>query len=632
MPTEIGSWSGVTSVPCFAVHGALVYNPTTDTWKVMLFGGGAEANNPPTGANDLRKSYLWDPATNTFSSQDFTLLGPTDLADPFCAHHCQLPDGRLLVMGGSYYGGPDGDGIRTAWIFDPVSESWSRADDMEFGRWYPTAVMLSDGKVLVASGRPATAAPIAEMEIFDPATETWSTLPGGANKALAIYPSLHLVPTGPHAGKVFYTGTRWAGGSGQNNWTPPDTALFDPVTNAWADLAPHVVGNRTEGFSVLLPPAECARVLVFGGGVTAPNGDPDSAEVIDLLAPNPQWVQVPDMHHDRTNVTGVILPNGRVFVFGGHDSYKWNASNGADRHVYVCEIYDPSTTGWVETAAMAVPRQYHSVGMLLPDGRVLCSGGVFPGASPRDQENMEIFSPPYMDELSRPTITSPLSSIDYGICFDIGTPESASIDKVVLIRPMAVTHHTDSEQRYVRLRFRVVNGSTLQVDSPDSGAIAPPGYYMLFLVNACGVPSVARFVRVGKPETKPVKEIKEFKEFKEFKEIKEFDILKEVKEIKEKDLKEKDKDKDKDLKEIKEKDLKEKDKDLKEIKEKDIFEGLQPLTHFIRPELRPDLTQATLRRERSAAPVVPPDQPKDLEVKNDDEHNDEDNDDKGKPR
>lgn len=506
MPTEIGSWSGVANAPCFAVHGALVYNPVTDTWKVMLFGGGAEANSPPTGAKDLRKSYLWDPASQEFSSQDFTLLDASDLADPFCAHHCLLPDGRLLVMGGSIYGGPHGKGIRTAWIFNPVTESWSRADDMAFERWYPTSVMLSDGKVLVASGRPATAAPIPEMEVFDPVTDAWTTLPSGANKSLAIYPSLHLVPAGPHAGKVFYTGARWAGGSGRNSWSPPDTALFNATANTWSDVGAHVVDNRTEGFSVLLPPAECARFLVFGGGVTASDGDPDSAEVIDLLATSPQWERVPDMHHERTNVTGVVLPNGGVFVFGGHDTYKWDASNGADHHVYVCEIYDPSTTGWVETARMAKPRQYHSVGILLPDGRVLCAGGVFPGASPRDQENMEIFSPPYMNEPSRPSISSAPASIDYGICFDVGTAETAPIDRVVLIRPMAVTHHTDSEQRYVGLRFRVMNDSTLQVDSPDSGALAPPGYYMLFLVDAYGTPSVARFIRVGKPDVEPLKE------------------------------------------------------------------------------------------------------------------------------
>lgn len=235
----------------------------------------------------------------------------------------------------------------------------------------------------------------------------------------------------------------------------------------------------------------------------------------------------------------------------------------------------------METAQMARPRQYHSVGILLPDGRVLCAGGVFPNTTEVNQRNMEIFSPPYMDEPNRPAIIDSPESIAYGGTFQVETPQSAAIDRVVLIRPMAITHHTDSEQRYVRLSFRVLNAGTLEVFAPGNPNLAPPGYYMLFLIDACDTPSVAKFVHVGQPVFKPIKEVKE-KEFKEFKELKEFKE-KEFKEFKEKE---------KDFKEFKE--IKEKDKD------KDIFEiGGQgtPLTHFIRPELRPDLTGAALLRE-----------------------------------
>lgn len=594
---QVGTWSPVTNIPVFAVHGALIYNQTTDKWKVALFSGGEEANNPPTGPNDLRKSYLWDPDTNSFTSQTFALVGPTDSADPFCAHQCILPDGRLLVMGGAFYGGPHGRGVRATWIFDPISETWSRVADMAFGRWYPTSVVLPDGRVVVASGRSASGGVIAQMEVFDPSTNAWATLPSSANKTLEIYPSLHLVPAGSHAGKIFYTGTRWAGSPGQNNWAAPATALFDAVSNTWHDLASHVTPNRTEGISVLLPPAECARWLVLGGGVTAPDGDPDSAEVIDLLQPTPAWSDVQDMRHARTNVTAAILPNGTVFVFGGHGGYKWTANGaGGDQHAYPGEIYHPETRGWIETAPMQRPRQYHSVGILLPDGRVLCAGGVFPGTAQQDQSNMEIFSPPYMDEPTRPVITNAPAAIAYGDSFTVETPQTANIDRVALIRPMAITHHTDSEQRYVRLAFRVINAATLEIAAPGNPNLAPPGYYMLFLVDACGRPSVAKFVLVAPPTAKTrIKDVKDKGEGE--KPIKEFEDFKQ----KEKEKEFKEKEKEKEFKEIKEKDkeIKEKDKEIKE-KDKDIFEGggVRPaLTHFIRPELRPDLGRAALNRE-----------------------------------
>lgn len=617
MPS-VGSWSPVLSTPAFAVHAAVVYRPGTEKWKVMLFSGGAEATAPPTGAGDLRKSYLWDPDTGSFSSQPFALAGPDDKADPFCSHHAFLPDGRLLVMGGALYGGGGhghGRGIRAAWIFDPSSESWSRASDMSFPRWYPTPVVLPDGRVLVASGRDTSGGVVEEMEIFDPSSGSWSTLPAAANRAMDIYPSLHLVGAGRHAGKVFYTGTRWAGGSG--SWNPPAPALFDPSTNGWQTLDRHDVENRSEGFSVPLPPARCARYLVTGGGHTAGDADPDSAEVIDLRDATPTWRRVQDMHHDRTNVSGVLLPNGRFFAVGGHTDWKFGAAE--DEHVLTPEIYDPASEGWIEAAPMAEPRQYHSVAVLLPDGRVLCAGGIGGGGGHGGhQEHMEIYSPPYMQASRRPGIASAPDAVGYGATFAVSTPRPGEVDRAVLVKPMSVTHHTDSHQRLVDLDFGVRDAGTLQVTAPGAATLAPPGYYMLFLVDRCGVPSVARFIRIGAGGGGP-KGLKE----KEIKDVKEGEKVKEV----EKDLRPEKLIRDKDEKDVKEAKEGRKDKGEKELKEgakeKEIPEGgggpggpgpgpLPPGAglpglgrHFIRPEERPDLTGGALREEIDVEPVDP---------------------------
>jgi hypothetical protein len=216
-PSSDGEWEllGYDS-GAFAVHGALMR-----TGKVLLFSGGAETQLP-------LESRVWDPVTGTLSSQTFQ-------DDLFCADQVVLADGRVLVLGGSNYNGPHGRGIDATYTFDPLSESWSKHADLTHGRWYPTAVLLPDGRVAALSGRPASGPVVDEMEIFDPASNTWSVLPGTANKQVPIYPSLHLMK----GGELVYTGCRWAGST--RTWpSPPDTALFDPATNTWFDIATHV--------------------------------------------------------------------------------------------------------------------------------------------------------------------------------------------------------------------------------------------------------------------------------------------------------------------------------------------------------------------------------------------------------
>lgn len=493
-----GYWEGPFNTHVFAVHAALVYKRTSRTAKVLMFSGGAEKKYP-------LESYLWNPANNRFISQTWNPPGLED--DLFCAHHSFLADGRLLVMGGSIWDEPSpigtdhAKGIKAAYIFDPQTETWEKVGDMEHGRWYPTAVTLSDGKVLVFSGLDENQDIVPQVEAFDPTSNTWSTLPFSANKPLAIYPSLHLIPLGPHVGQVFYSGTRWAGGSSASTWAASSTARFDPSANLWVDVDDHVHRNRTEGMAVLLPvllpPAQNARIFVLGGGHDASDEHAETAEIIDLTSANPNWTPTPNMGSKRTNVNAVILPDATIFVFGGHRKFKWSAD--LNEHVYDSEIYDPNSNSWTPTARMTKPRQYHSVGLLLPDGRVLAAGGVAPPSPHEDQRNMEIYYPPYLCRASRPGISDVPDNIYYDRTFKVDTTQAESIDKVVLIRPSAVTHHTNSEQRYIELNSAPSGVGQLQVTAPSHANLAPPGYYMLFILDSDGTPSVAEFVRLSKP-------------------------------------------------------------------------------------------------------------------------------------
>lgn len=484
-PTSVGEWVELPyDSQVFAVHAALLR-----TGKVLLFSGGAEGELP-------LESRVWDPATEAFSAQTL----PEDL---FCAHQVTLADGRVLVMGGSNYTGPHGRGTKFSFTFDPLGETWTRHPDMSFGRWYPTAALLPDGQAIALSGRDVNGPVVDEMEVFDPGADTWSVLPSSANKDVPIYPSLHLM----RDGRVFYSGCRWAGNS--RAWpSPPVTAAFDPTSNTWTNVGAHVITNRTEGTSVLLPPAHAMsmeghehgeemppppslqRVLVAGGEAdTEPNRA--SAEVIDLGEDSPAWHRIADMHHRRVNPNAVILPDRQVLVFGGVRKYKFDWS---PEPVLEAELFDPTTEAWTRAASMANPRQYHSVGVLLPDGRVLASGTT---SRYGNDTSMELYSPPYLFRGPRPRITGWPGSVGYGGTLEITSPDACRIDDVVLVRPAAITHHTDSEQRLVPLDFHREGPCGLEARIPDEPALLPPGYYMLFILDDCLIPSVARFVHVG---------------------------------------------------------------------------------------------------------------------------------------
>jgi hypothetical protein len=476
-PASTGTWellahdSGV-----FVVHAALL-----PTGKVLMFSGTSEIGLP-------LESRVWDPETDTMTSQSFG-------EDLFCAGHAQMPDGKILVNGGS---STPGRGIKSTYIFDPVGETWSKVADMKYARWYPTTLTLPDGRIITFSGR-ATGPPIAQVEIYDAASNTWTELPATANKSLDIYPSLHVMQDG----KILYTGTRWA--SNLPWMSPPASALFDPATNTWTDVDDHEVPNRTEAFSVLLPPLDppleihehedvpkppklpptLSRVLVVGGP-----GDQRSAEVIDMADAAPVWNRIADMNFPRTNVNGVILPDGNLLICAGIDGYKW----GPNTPTLQAELFDPQSGNWITVASMSVVRQYHSVSLLLPDGRVLNTGGV---GGPGNIMSMEIYNPPYLFRGPRPRITSSPASVTYDEHVSIESPDACRIRKVAMIRASTITHHTNTDQRYLPLKWHREGRCGLHFRAPANANIAPPGYYMLVLLDDCGVPSVARLIRLG---------------------------------------------------------------------------------------------------------------------------------------
>ena len=300
--------------------------------------------------------------------------------------------------------------------------------------------------------------------------------------------------------------------------TPKDNMVFKagPDQETWFldTSAPPNLGEWTPGPRFGGPDFDCdaprfygpaviydGKVLLIGGGE-----DPVTrcAQLIDLNEESPAWITVEPMNFKRRHHNGTFLPDGKVLVTGGTSTPGFNDADGA---VLEVEIWDPERgdeipgTGvrpgeWSIMAPIVVKRLYHSTALLLPDGRVLSAGGGQPSAEEEiDHRSMEIYSPPYLFNGSRPTIASAPEAVTWGQPFFVQTADAADITKVSLIRLGAVTHAFDQNQRFVTLAFSpAANG--LIVTIPSNPNLAPPGHYMLFIINGQQVPSVADIVQV----------------------------------------------------------------------------------------------------------------------------------------
>ncbi|HEV8580880.1 MAG TPA: galactose oxidase-like domain-containing protein [Thermoanaerobaculia bacterium] len=466
-PAVSGQWGPVLSLPVVPIHMHLL-----PSGKVILWDRHHDTNG---WDGDPR---LWDPATQTVT----TLALPG--YDLFCSGHSFTEDGKLLVTGGHIN---DGVGETKASLYDPVANSWQLLSPMNAGRWYPTNTTLANGDVLVLAGTTTGYGNVNVVpQVWHPATATWRNLStamqGNYPDWADFYPFLYQAPNG----KVFAAG-------------PQQMARYLDTsgTGAWTDVGGSSLTYRDYGSSVMY---DDGKVLIVGGNPREPdpNATPTilpsaSAEVIDLTAPIPAWRTVAPLSAGRRQLNATLLPDGKVLVTGGSSFPGFD--NPAGSMLYA-ELWNPATETWSIMAGYTRYRGYHSNALLLPDGRVLIAGGGHPdpiGGSP--QPNIEIYSPPYLFNGARPTITAAPQQILYGQTFFVGTLTPQSIAGVSLIRLSSTTHAFNQNQRIHRLNFSQATGG-LSVTAPASANLVPPGHYMLFILNGGGVPSVAQIVRV----------------------------------------------------------------------------------------------------------------------------------------
>ncbi|MFD4534400.1 galactose oxidase-like domain-containing protein [Kitasatospora sp. NPDC058397] len=591
---EYGHWQTLTLPAEFRVNA--VHATLLRTGKVLIVAG--SGNDEKRFDAGSFRSLLWDPAANTYK------LIPTP-ADMFCGGHTSLPDGRVLVAGGTQryeklagvvkraagvmrvrnesperartfpkgtvFVGPNGreyastvpvtvpaavktgagkqavvtageqhvfveavgegadyvtdspaqyrikgltgvdahnlygqstkltldkqeyQGIRSAFEFNPDTELYEQVTDMAYARWYPTLTGLGDGRVVTVSGLDDTGEILNgnDNEIYDPKNKTWSK---GPDRYFPTYPSIFLTASG----KLFYSGSNGGYGPADKGRDP---GVWDLSNNGFQPVPGLRDPALTEtSSSVLLPPAQAQKVMVLGGGGVGESPlSTARTDIVDLSAAKPAFTPGPDLPAGGTRyLNSVILPDDTVFTTGGSSGYRGRGASD----LLKAQVYHPDTNSFSTAAEPAVGRNYHSEALLLSDGRVAVLGSnplfadkaeTTPGGF---EQRIEIYTPPYLFHGDRPQVAAAPEAAKLGTTVRIGTARPDAVATAKLIRPSSVTHVTDVEQRSVALDISGRTADGVSLTLPANPNLLPPGWYMLFLTDAAGTPSVARWIQV----------------------------------------------------------------------------------------------------------------------------------------
>ncbi|WP_330480565.1 kelch motif-containing protein [Streptomyces sp. NBC_00724] len=385
----------------------------------------------------------------------------------------------------------DFQGIREAYEFDPVAEKYITVDPMNEARWYPTLTTLQDGKVLALSGLDEIGQIVpGKDEIYDPKTRKWAYT--GIVRKFPTYPAVFLL----NDGKLFYSGSNAGYGPADIGRDP---GIWDLATNRFKKIPGLSDADEMEtSATVRLPPAQDEKFMVIGGGgVGESERSSEKSRLVDLKDPDPEFKDGPSLDEGTRYPSAALLPDDSVLVTGGSGDYRGRGGS----NILQARLYDAKTDSYKRVADPAVGRNYHSGSVLLPDGRVMIFGsdslyadransrpGVF-------EQRIEIYTPPYLYRDSRPELTAGPKRMRRGGTGMFTTSRGSTITSAKLMRPSAVTHVTDTDQRSVDLRpARTAEGISVTV--PKNRALVPSGWYMLFVTDAKGTPSKGTWVEI----------------------------------------------------------------------------------------------------------------------------------------
>jgi len=482
-PGQGGSWSSVIPTDQGSKVGVVpIFQAVLPNGKVLMWDSVGQSAPEQMPTNNFTRAMVWDPTTDTYNRRDVSGY------NIFCAGYTQLADGNVLVAGGNKNAALDG--IVQTHIFNWQNETWSRGPDMAAARWYPAVQALGNNEAVIVGGGPAV------PEVYQ-TDKTLRRLTNASGYSDRLYAFLTTRPDGQ---------VELVGPSTQLNTI--NTSGTGAITAAQARDGI----NRTYGSFATY---DIGKVLVVGGGSITEGGQSDvptkTAVVVDVKGGSTTVRSTASMSVGRRQQSLTILADGSVLATGGM-SKATTSTVDLNNPVFAAERWDPTTETWTVLSSASRVREYHSSATLLPDGRVLTGGGGV-CATCVDvgylEKNIQYFEPPYLfkkdgsgQRATRPLINSVPSSATYGQDFDISSAQAGSIAKVGLVRLGAATHSQDQGQRYVPLDFTASSGS-IKATAPATSNIAPAGYYMLFITDDAGVPSVAKIIKLQqKPAVK----------------------------------------------------------------------------------------------------------------------------------
>ncbi|MGX6602567.1 discoidin domain-containing protein [Micromonosporaceae bacterium Da 78-11] len=476
----LGIWSAPVGFPLVPVAAAQLPNGKILTWSAFKI-------DDYVGGYGQTVMATYDPATGVVTQRTVTVTNH----DMFCPGISTLPDGRILITGGN-------DSEKTS-IYDPKTDAWTRGPDMTTPRGYQSSTTLGDGRVFTIGGSWSgghgneNGTPRKNGEVWSPTTG-WKALPG-AN----VVPMLTADenPAGDyrkdnHAWLFAWTGGKvlQAGPSKKMNWYT--------TTGTGGVTAAGTRGDDTDAMNGNAVMYDTGKILAVGGSPSYEQSQATAnAYVLSISGTTVTTKKVAPMANTRAFANSVVLPDGQVAVFGGQNFAVPFSDNTS---VYNAEIWNPKTEKFTLMSSSTVPRNYHSVALLMPDGRVFNGGGGLCGdGCATNHFDGQIFTPPYLltedgDLATRPVITTAPTTATNGKVITVKT--DSAVTSFAIVRMGTATHSVDTDQRRLSLAPTAVTGG-YNLTIPTDAGIALPGYWMLFAMNAKGVPSVAKTIKIG---------------------------------------------------------------------------------------------------------------------------------------
>lgn len=466
-----GAWSPVIQWPHIAVTAA-----NLPDGRVLTYASNKK-NAFPGGRPEFTYATTWDPQTNGFSEMNH------NSHDLFCAAPTTLEDGRIIANGGR-------NTSRFTSTFDYRTNTWQKIDSMDRGRFYPTSVALPSGSVFTGLGSGGGQYP--ELWTED---QGWKVLTGASLQDPVLSFSQHyernfwpLFVLDPR-GNIFHSGP-----------TPKMHVINTQGLGKITKVGPEMDDwYPKHGATVMY---DEGKLLVAGGAVSGTDkSSTNRAMIVDISNEEPQVTAIAPMNYKRKFLSGVMLPTGEVLVIGGNTSgIKFNDSGT----ILPTEIWNPDTNTWTVIDSISVPRNYHSIAMLMTDGRVLSAGGGLCGNCATNHQDAQVLTPPYLYKedgslATRPVISNAPNVIKNGQTFTLES--DTNITKFSLIKMSATTHAVNTDLRYLKLPFTHDSNGHYELSSHSNINVMTPGYWMLFAVNSEGVPSVAKVMQVSSQGT-----------------------------------------------------------------------------------------------------------------------------------